>query len=170
MLGMIEWAKQSYQQGERTSRDYLRKHLSKKGADKVDDAMTKVIGPGRAMESNLSFALGAEVLGTAYGMSHRLREGEDFLPALAKEGVENLKYGMFPELIPIQMGKMLAENYPVMEEMAERKRENILNYRTLGGNYQDTQSNYAARSRALEMIKRNKMPAPGGEARRYHRT
>ena len=162
------WLKQSYSKGERTSRKYLNRVFTEEGADRVDNALTKVIGEGRQVESNIKLGTAGYALGITWGTSQRVKSGESLLPALGKEMVQDARYALFPELMVGEMARLGAKVYPQVNEMAERKKSNIMNYNTMGGGYQDTKANYASRARSLEMIKRTKMPMMGGEARRYH--
>lgn len=167
-FGRHGWFRESGRSGQITNRKYLNKVFNEKGAKKIDDAMTRAFGVPREIEG-LKLGTFGWFMGIGIGMNFRLRQGEKFLPALAKEALEDVKYGLFPELLAIQGGRALAEAYPAMNAMAEQRRANILNYNTYGGGYTDTEANYAARARALETIKRHHMAAIGGEARKFHR-
>lgn len=166
--GMASWAAESGKVGEIKDRRYLKKYLNKDGASQVDDALTKAFGKGREMEPFKAGTAGW-LGGIALGMNFRLRQGEDFAPAFFKEALEDMKYGIFPELLAIQGGAAMAEAYPTMQAAASQKKSAIMNYDNMGGNYVDSQANSASRARALEQIKRHRVASLGGEARKFHR-
>lgn len=162
---------QATSQAKQTANTFLQNYLTEDGVTKVKSKFSSVFDDF----SLASFGVGAfaEIAGTAFGMSMRLNEGEAFLPALGAELVDNVKYGIAPELLVAEIGAAAISAYPQMNAMAEQKKYFGMNYNYLGGNYIDTQANFASRSRAMEHIKRTRSTIAasiGGEARRFHST
>lgn len=162
--------KKAFRRGERRERKYLNKVFSSKGAQKADRALTKIIGTGRELDGVTRMGLMAWGGGIAFGVPHRLRQGDSLPAAIGKEAVRDAIYLAMPHLIPLSAARGIAKMYPEMKMMSEAEREAAVNNRTLGGGYQDTEANKASRARGLEMIERSRIPQMGGEARRYHRT
>ena len=118
------------------------------------------------------FGLAAEVVGTTFGTTLRMKEGESFGSAIGKEAVENMKYAVAPYLIPMDISKPFIEMYPDVNKAAEQQYAFNKNYDFLGGGYVDTQQNYVNRARGMQQIKRNRVSIAqdlGNEAKRFHR-
>ena len=94
------------------------------------------------------------------------------MPALSKEIAENVIYGIAPWLIVGTLGKMGGRNVSPFACSCITEKYFYQNMNYLGGNYLDTETNYASRARAMEHIKRTRgilASGLGQEARRYHR-
>lgn len=143
-------------------------HLAEEGYEALADKL-------KANADNIrigGFGALLELGFTVWGTSSRMKQGEAFLPALSKEIVENAIYGIAPWLIVGTLGKMGVEMYPHLHAAASQKKYFYQNMNYLGGNYLDTETNYASRARAMEHIKRTRgilASGLGQEARRYHR-
>jgi len=160
----------AFRRGKTRKRRYLRNVFNQEGAQKADRALTKMIGRGRELDGLTRTGMLAWGGGVALGVPHRLRQGDSLPKAMAKEAVRDAAYLAMPYLLPISAARGMAKMYPDMKMMSEAEREQAINTRTVGGGYQDTEANHASRARAMETIERSRMPQPGGEARRYHRT
>lgn len=111
-------------------------------------------------------------IGMALGLPGRLEEGKSLPRAVAEQAAWSTRLFLAPSTIygPL-MAKGIA-SIPDRIRQAESNRDMQLNYRFMGGDYIDTQANYASRARAVEHIKRSRTSVQAGmgkEARRYHR-
>ena len=117
---------------------------------------------------------GLEVASIIGGTSRRIKEGERFGTALAKELLMNIPWGIAPEAMFVYtLGSAVVEIAPAVKQGAEQSAYYNNNFNFLGGGYIDTQTNYINRARAVEQIKRNRMGirySLGSEARRFHQT
>lgn len=118
--------------------------------------------------------LGLEVASIIGGTSRRIKEGERFGTALAKELLINIPWGIAPgAMFAYTLGSAVVEVAPIVKQGAEQSAYYNNNFNFLGGGYIDTQINYINRARAVDMIKRNRAGirnALGSEARRFHQT
>lgn len=146
------------------------KHLKSEVLDKVSGKYSKFaddLAPKAFTIGGLGWGLGA-----VFGTSFRVNSGEEFLPALGKEIVEDSMFAIAPWTLGAFMANVAVQVYPDIKQASEQKKNFAMNYNYLGGDYVDTQSNYASRARAMEHIKRSRATMAagvGGEARRYHK-
>lgn len=142
---------------------------AKNGLSKLEKFKTK-----HNFAKGQKFPIMVEAAMTVYGMKNRLEAGERFLPALGTELVQNAAYAMaWKPLLGYQVASTVAQIAPEITNAAEQQANFNSNYNFVGGNYIDTQNNYASRARAMEQIKRNRngiRNALGSEARRFHQT
>lgn len=153
-----------------TGRPWLKEKFTKQNASKINKGLNSVIGPGRSLENFSKRSLIFSAAFTAYRSSKHLDAGDSVPKALAKGALSYASIKMFPQQIPLSIARGVTEAYPDMKNAKRSQKEASLNYRTMGGGYQESQADYASRARAMETIQRSKMPSPGGEARAYHRT
>ncbi|MFW5871956.1 MAG: hypothetical protein ACOCUT_02520 [bacterium] len=148
--------------------------------DAKAEALNKAFSKADNFKTKHNFAKGQklpiflETAFTVYGMKGRLEAGERFLPALGKEVVQNVAYGMaWKPLLGYNIASAAGKIAPEIQNAAQQEANFNANYNFVGGNYIDTENNYASRARAVEQIKRNRngiRNALGSEARRFHQT
>lgn len=163
----------SYKKAQSGAEGFARSFLSDEGMDAIKKRFSSVFED--VSTSGLGFGIGAlaEIGMTTFGTQYRMKRGESFGEAFTKELAEGVMYGLAPELLIGVVGKEVAKAYPKLNSVAEQKKSMNQNFKTLGGDYIDSKTNYASRARALEQIKRTRSTIAasiGGEARRHHRT
>lgn len=151
---------------------FMGKELTSKGSKVARELLGPKTGSLTSGTRRASLGFGGMALGLGIGVPLELKKGTPLPIAIAKEAALDMAIAAAPETLAYYMAGSFAKHYPDFKRMKERQRDYMTNYRHIGGDYIDKQTNYKSRARAMEQIKRSRQNIQaniGKEARRYHK-
>lgn len=153
---------------------FLGRYFTEDGVESISKKAPSIKGGAGSMLKAGLGKMGLMTMGiTAYRTSRMMDEGHTLSSALPRSLARGMMYATFPKIMIGRIGAQFMSQAPDIQNAAEQQKFMETNFNTLGGDYVDQQANFAARSRAMEHIKRTRSTiaaSVGGEARRYHRT